>query len=214
MDLLQHTLYINLEHRTDRLEHVQRELSKLGIVGERFNAIKVRVGAIGCSMSHIKCLELAKERDWEQVFICEDDITFLNPQIFKNSLQRFSENKDLPWDVLIIGGNNAPPYQKIDESCIRISNCQTTTGYIVKKHYYEVLIQNFRESVTNLIREPTNHRMYALDVYWKNLQRVNHWYMLMPVTVVQCDSYSDIEERHVDYRGLMLDVDKPWLFRK
>lgn len=214
MNLLQNTLYINLEHRTDRFDHVKRELSKIGIVGERFNAIRTKVGAIGCSMSHIKCLEIAKERDWEHVFICEDDITFLNPQIFQNSLQKFSENNILNWDVLIIGGNNAPPYQKIDEYCIRVSNCQTTTGYIVKKHYYDILIQNFRESVTNLIREPTNHRMYALDVYWKNLQRVNNWYMLMPITVVQCDSYSDIEERHVDYRGLMLDVDKPWLFRK
>jgi GR25 family glycosyltransferase involved in LPS biosynthesis len=214
MELLQNTLYINLDHRKDRLEHVERELSKLNIKGERFNAIKTKVGSIGCTMSHIKCLELAKERSYEQVFICEDDITFLNTDIFKDSLQKFYDNKDIEWDILLIAGNNVPPYQKIGDYCIRVSNCQTTTGYVVKKHYYDKLIENFRESVKNLIREPHNHKMYALDVFWKNLQRIDKWFMITPLTVVQCDSYSDIEQRNVDYRGLMLDIDKPWLFRR
>lgn len=37
--------------------------------------------------------------------------------------------------------------------------------------------------------------------------------MIVPLTVVQCDGYSDIENRMVDYRGLMLDKDKKWLFQ-
>jgi len=85
MDLLKNTLYINLEHRTDRLEHVKIELSKLGIDGERVNAVKSKIGAIGCTLSHIRCLEIAKQRDYEYVFICEDDIQFLNPELFKIS---------------------------------------------------------------------------------------------------------------------------------
>ena len=214
MELLKNTLYINLEHRTDRLTHVTKELEKLGIQGERFNAIKTTVGAIGCTMSHIKCLELAKARNYETVFICEDDIAFLNPQVLLDSLQKFYENKTIEWDVLLIGGNNVPPYEKTTDYCIRVSNCQTTTGYIVKQHYYDVLIQNFRESVQGLLKNPTNKQQYALDMYWKQLQRINRWYMLFPFTVVQCESYSDIEEKVVDYRGLMLDVDKPWLFRR
>lgn len=214
MELLQHTLYINLEHRKDRLEHVKEELLKLGIKGERFNAIKTKVGAIGCTLSHIKCLEIAKERDYEYVFICEDDITFLNPDILLNNLQRFFENKNINWDVLLIGGNNLPPYEKIDDFCIRVTNCQTTTGYVVRKHYYDILIKNFRDSVKNLMREPHNHKIYALDMYWKNLQRINSWFMIIPLTVVQYDGYSDIEERNVDYRGLMLDVDKSWFFNR
>jgi GR25 family glycosyltransferase involved in LPS biosynthesis len=214
MELFTNTLFINLEHRTDRLESVNKELAKVGITGERFNAIKTKVGSIGCTMSHIKCLEIAKERNYEYVFICEDDICFLRPDILKHSIQQFYENTTIEWDVLLIGGNNVPPYEKTTEYCIRVSNCQTTTGYITKKSYYDTLISNFRDSVKNLIREPANHREYALDMYWKRLQRIDRWYMLFPFTVVQLDGYSDIENRVVDYRGLMLDVDKPWLFRK
>lgn len=214
MELLKNTIYINLEHRKDRLTHVTTELEKIGIQGERFNAIKTKDGAIGCTMSHIKCLELAKERNYETVFICEDDIAFLNPDVLNSSLQKFYENKSIQWDVLLIGGNNVPPYEKTTEYCIRVSNCQTTTGYIVKQSYYDTLIQNFRESVQGLLKNPNNKQQYALDMYWKQLQRINRWYMLFPFTVVQCESYSDIEEKVVDYRGLMLDADKQWLFMR
>ena len=213
MDLLKHTLFINLEHRTDRLAHVSKQLESIGVKGERFGACKTKVGAIGCTLSHIKCLELAKERNYEQVFICEDDITFLDPPVFLDSLNKFTANHDVEWDVLIIGGNIVPPYERVGDYCIRVGECQTTTGYVVKKHYYDVLIDNFRESVKNLIQDPENKQNYALDVYWKRLQKKSSWYMLTPFTVVQYDTYSDIEERYVDYRGLMLDMEKTWLRR-
>jgi hypothetical protein len=38
--------------------------------------------------------------------------------------------------------------------------------------------------------------------------------MITPPTVVQVDSYSDIEGRRVNYSELMLDLDKEWLFKK
>lgn len=213
MELLKNTLYINLEHRTDRLEHVTKQLASIGVTGERFNAFKTNVGAIGCTLSHIKCLELAKARDYEQVFICEDDITFLDPGVFMSSLEKFAANRELDWDVLIIGGNIVPPYEPIDNYCVRVGECQTTTGYIVRRQYYDVLIDNFRDSVKNLIQNPNNKPMYALDIYWKRLQKSGRWYMIFPLTVVQYDTYSDIEGRYTDYRGLMLDKDKKWLVR-
>ena len=84
MEILKHTLYINLDYRTDRLEHVQEELDKIGIKesAERFPAVKMEKGNVGCTLSHIKCIDLAKSRGWPYVFICEDDITFTDPGRF------------------------------------------------------------------------------------------------------------------------------------
>ena len=76
MTLFEHTFYINLASRTDRLAHVVVELAKMDIEGERIDAIKMDNGALGCTMSHIHCLKLAKSRNLPHVFICEDDITF------------------------------------------------------------------------------------------------------------------------------------------
>ena len=214
MDIFEHTLFINLDHRKDRLEHVEKEFEKMGIQGERFNAIKTASGAVGCTLSHIKCLEIAKERDYEQVFICEDDITFTNPELFKQNIEKFCMNEDIMWDVLIIGGNNVPPYKQYYDYCARVFNCQTTTGYIVKQDFYDTMIKNFKEGVVNLMRDPSNKRMYAIDIYWKKLQMENFWYMITPPTVTQYENYSDIENRNLNYDHLLLDMDKTWLIQQ
>jgi len=213
MELLKNTFFINLEQRTDRLIHVKKQFDIVGISAERFNAVKTTAGAIGCTISHIKCLELALQRDYDQVFICEDDITFLDIDTFKDSLKKFQDS-GIQWDVLFISGNNAPPFEQTSDFCARVSNCRTTTGYVAKKHYYKTLIQNMREGLQYLMREPENKPMYAIDMYWNPLQQRDKWYLLIPLTVVQAPGYSDIEERNVNYEHLMLDLEKKWLFQQ
>ena len=82
-------LYINLEHRTDRKESVIGQLSSIDLSGTRFNAIKMKDGRVGCTLSHIKCLELAKENKWDHVLIVEDDILFTQPDKFKHQFEIF-----------------------------------------------------------------------------------------------------------------------------
>lgn len=229
--LLDHILYINLERRTDRNTSCCRELDKINTPNgyERFNAVcpKNGNGEVGCTLSHIKCLETAKERGWPFVFICEDDIGFTNPGLLQTNLQRFwdffgpplnsIEDEDptamvprLKWDVLILGGNNGNPFEPIYDFAIRVYNCQTTTGYIVAQHYYDTLITNFRESAEKLIKNPANGREYALDIYWKRLQRdrQSRWFMIVPATVTQMMGYSDILRRDVNYDYFMLTWNK------
>lgn len=212
MYLFNNTLFINLEHRKDRLEHASREFKKMNIDAERVDAIKHNVGAIGCSMSHIKCLEIAKKRNYEYVFICEDDIEFKNPTLLSANLQKFCNNDKLNWDILIIGGNNAPPYQQVEEYCARVFYCRTTTGYIVKKHMYDVLLSNFKEGVSKLQLDSSKDgiRKYAIDMFWQRLQYHYFLYMITPPTVSQYTSYSDIENQTRDYDPLLLDMDKKW----
>jgi GR25 family glycosyltransferase involved in LPS biosynthesis len=214
MELFEHTLFINLDHRTDRLEHINKEFDKLGITAERVPAIRAKSPAIGCTLSHIKCLELAKSRGYEEVFVCEDDITFVNPALFQKNLATFVANKEIHWNVLIIGGNNVPPYQQVYEYCARVFSCQTTTGYVVKREYYDTLINNFKEGLSHFIKNPTNGRMFAVDIYWKRLQTQDYWYMITPPTVSQYDNYSDIEDRVTQYGGLLLDMEKTWYVKQ
>lgn len=212
MEYLKNCLYINLAHRTDRKEHVEGQLQRLGVSGERFNAIKMKDGAVGCTMSHIKCLETARDRGWDHVFICEDDIHFLDMDSFKKSLCDFVAS-GIEWDMILVAGNNAAPYEQVAPFCLRAHNCQTTTGYVARKEYYDVLIANYREGVTQLLRNPENRRQFALDIYWKRLQQNGRWYLLTPIAVAQLAGYSDIEERDTDYSALMTTVDKEWLFK-
>ena len=205
---IKHALYINLESRLDRKEHVEYELKQIGIKAERFNAVKLPNGALGCSMSHLKCLERAKKEGWSHVLIIEDDIKFLKPNIFKKQLNKFLE-KYKEFDVLMIAGNVVPPATKLD-CCAKITNCQTTTSYLVLSHYYDALINNFKEGIKLLLKYPEHKRIYAIDKYWFPLQETGNWYIITPLTVVQKDDYSDIEGKDTSYSHLMTDIEKEW----
>ena len=200
-------MYINLDSRPDRKEHVEKELDKIGIKeANRFKAIELENGALGCSMSHLKCIETAKKKNYDFVLICEDDIEFLDPKLFLNQIKTFL-SLNINWDVIIISGNNMLPYVPINSTCIKVFNCQTTTGYIVKKDYYDKLINNFKTGIQNLIKDPTNND-FKIDKYWFRLQREDNWYLIIPLTVVQKEDYSDIEKKITNFKKYMLDYNK------
>ena len=204
---IKHAFYINLASRPDRKQHVESQLNSIGINAERFNAIKLPNGALGCSMSHLKCLEIAKENSWPHLLIVEDDIKFLKPELFKNQLNLFLSNHK-SWDVVLIGGNNIPPYTKIDDTCVKVSMCQTTTGYLVNAHYFDTLIDNFRTGIKKLLAFPQDHVKYAIDKHWFSLQKKHNWFLIIPLTVTQREDYSDIEKRPTNYTPAMIDLDK------
>jgi len=201
---IKHIVYINLESRTDRKEHVVAELNKLGIDEvrgfTRFNAVKLPTGngALGCSMSHLKCLEMAKKNEWSHVLICEDDIVFLDPALFISQINAFL-SKSHSWDVLLLAGNNMLPYSPFDNTCIQVMHCLTTTGYIVQNHYFDTLIDHFKTGLLGLLKEPNKHIIFALDQYWKILQKKDTWYLIIPLSVIQKDDYSNIENKYVNY---------------
>jgi GR25 family glycosyltransferase involved in LPS biosynthesis len=217
---IKHAFYINLEARTDRKAHVEEQLASIGITAERFNAIKLSKGAIGCSVSHLKCLEIASKNSFDHVLICEDDITFLDSDLFicqlNKCLSTLSKNSHTSprWDVIMFGGNNVPPYKIIDDSCIKISRCLTTTGYLVNGHYINTLIANIKEGINNYIKQPTMGSSFAIDTYWNTLQKKDNWFLVTPLTVIQQEGYSDIEQKDVNYTKLMTDIDKPYLLRR
>ena len=159
-------------------------------------------------MSHLKCLLMAKERGWPHVLICEDDVDFLNPSLFLNQINKFLSIKTNDWDVVLIAGNNMHPYEHCSNSFIKIHHCLTTTGYIVQSHYYDTLINNYRDGIQKLIKEPENKKEYAIDKYWIKLQEKNDWYLIIPLSVVQRPDYSDVEHTNSDFKNYMLNYNK------
>ena len=209
---IKNCFYINLEHRVDRKEHVEKELSKIGIIGQRFNAIKMNDGAIGCSMSHLRLLQDAIKNNLDHILIVEDDIKFLNPELFKSQFNKFIEKHGNNWDVILLAGNNMPPYENIDNTCIKVSRCQTTTGYLVNGHYLKILVTNVKMGLTNLLNKPDEPTKYAIDKFWFVLQNNSRWFLITPPTVVQREDYSDIEKKVTNYEKIMVDLDKAEMF--
>jgi len=204
---IQYVYYINLETRTDRKEHVEQQLRHIGLDATRFNAISHEVGAIGCAMSHLELIRMAKRKKLDHILIVEDDILFLKPDVFQSSLSRFLAS-GRAFDVLMLAGNNMGPFRIEDDTCLQVRRCFTTTGYLVREAYYDRLIDNIEKGLELLQENPQKGNLYAIDVYWTALQQQDLWYLLTPLSVIQMPDYSDIEQKRVDYSSLMLNFNK------
>ena len=210
---IKNALFINLKSRKDREMATINEFKKLDIPIERMNATEVDNKRLACSLSHLKCLRTAKNNKWDHVLIVEDDIQFLQPELFINNLNKFLSS-EINWDVLLFAGNNVPPYTKYEDFCVKVSKCQTTTGYLVMSHYYDTLINNIKAGINLLIKNPNDHFFYAIDKYWLSLQQKDNWFLITPLSVIQREGFSDIEKKNTNYSSLLLDLDKAHLFKK
>jgi len=203
-------VYINLDTRPDRKQHIVTQLNTIGFKNfKRFRAIRTANGAIGCTMSHLACLENALKHGLSHLMILEDDTTFLQPDVFRAQFNKFLATHNIAtWDVVLIAGNNVVPYTPIDDTCIKVSHCQTTTAYLVKQAYFPTLIDNIKTGLKMLLQNPANRFEYAIDKYWLRLQKTDNWFLIIPLTVIQKEGYSDIERKIVNYRRLLTSVNK------
>lgn len=195
---IKHVFYINLDRRSDRRSHCEAEFRRLNLTPTRFSAVSFTNGAIGCTLSHLTLLEMAKANKLPHILICEDDIQILNVEILKENFYKFV-NSGIQWDVVLLGGNNYQPYQVVSPFAIKINNCSTTTAYLVQYQYYQKLIDNIREGLINLIRYPDRLTKYSIDAFWFRLQRRDNWYLLSPPVVTQLPGFSDILNTDADY---------------
>lgn len=209
---IKHVLYINLDHRTDRRTQIEQELTNIGLIDKaiRIKAIQPTSGdgAIGCTLSHISCIKYAIQNNFDHVLILEDDICFGNKNAittFQTSFNSFLQT-NLKWDVILFAGNNVGNCIPIDKCAVKVERCQTTTGYLVKKEYFETLLNNFIMGIQLLIKTPNLRPMYAIDIFWFKLQAAHEWYLIIPQTVHQRAGYSDIEKRVVNYEKVMTKI--------
>ena len=214
---IKNAIYINLDSRTDRRMLFENQIEQLHTryPGDfafypvsRFSAIRHEHGAIGCSKSHLECLRIAKNNDWDHVLIFEDDAYLIHPEILVHQVNSFLSRFRDEWDLALFSGNNFPPFKIEGSDCFRVANCQVATCYLVCSRYYDALIRNFEEGLEQLETKPENKPEFACDMYWKQLQRIDRWYLITPICVIQRAGYSDIEKQNVNYEKMMTDLVK------
>ena len=188
--------YINLEHRKDRLSEIQNELEKMDLKAERFNAFKAPYGGAGCMKSHLEVLKLARERGYKSVLIFEDDFMFIvDKQTFWKELKTF-EAKDIEYDVIMLSYNMFFS-KNYDEQLYKVLDAQTASGYIVHSRIYDKLIDLYSKNLP--ILETTRASAAFNDQCWKVLQPTGNWFALKRRIGIQRQSYSDIENKLVNY---------------
>ena len=212
MDLIdKYHFYINLKKRTGKNINTISELKRLGIKSpNRFEAITHEIGIVGCVKSHIRCIELAKERDYPFVCIFEDDVIFRDIKKCKEMINKYI---DSDYDVLYIGCrvlNNK--YEFITDELININSAWCNHAYIVKSHYYDTILKNFYDGMKLKIQagvDAHNKRQseeYNIDVYCNTLQKVDKWYTFYPHFSSQKNGYSDNFNTEINFYDEIFNI--------
>lgn len=191
-------IYINLEYRVDRKNEIESELNKMELPFERYSAIK-QSGGVGCLKSHLNVLKLAKERNYKNVLIFEDDFTFLvSKEEFEKQLNQFFDNVK-EFDVCMLSYNlsKSEPDPKFD-FVGRVLQAQTASGYLVNGHYLDKLISLYEFAVP-MFEATLAHWTWQNDQCWHELQRQGRWFYFIQRIGKQRDGFSDNSNEFMSY---------------
>lgn len=193
-------LYINLDSRKDRREHIEKELITLNLskIAHRIPGAVHSQRGVGCTMAHLAALKYAKERGWKTVLILEDDFKAeLDSQQLYTKLAAFFHKYSNTFDVVMLA-HNINKSIPCDDLVVRIQDAQTASAYIVSERAYDRLIELFEKAIPELIKTG-DHWNLINDQVWKRLQPDMLWYGFVPRLGRQIASWSDNEKKDVNY---------------
>jgi len=195
-DFLDGIMYINLTEREDRNTSILREFNKAEIPEHLIHRIDAVLnkscGHLGCTDSHIKALEYAKQMKWKHFLILEDDAIFNYPkERILYILSEFFKKYENNWDVFMLSTYWKELLDTDIDFIKKVIWGTTTTSYIVNHHYIDTLLSNYKESRNLLFDEveiytQTNldKKLYitsnALDQYNNRIQKRDRWYISNP----------------------------------
>ena len=143
------SFYINRKDRVDRKEKFENELKKVNLLDwvERYEAVhkddivfegnRPSKSEIACGTSHRNIVEMAKNQNWNNVLIFEDDACFLDNfhEVCEKSLNQI---RDIEWDIFYFSCRLFDrPINKISENLIKIGACYCCHAYSINKKAYE-----------------------------------------------------------------------------
>jgi len=193
---------INLDRRTDRWDETQTELKKWGLENEvvRYSGIdgnslknetQIKGGELGILNTHLKIINESKEKKYKNILILEDDIEFTEKIKLLDEYMSIVPND---WDMIYFGGNhNKHMGKKINYLNDKIIKLEETYGI------HCVAINN---SIYDLILNVIDKRKKPIDVYYADIQKNYNCYGFNPSIALQRVSYSDIQNKVMDYKWL------------
>lgn len=158
--------------------------------GGQITTHEYALGALGCKMSHYAVLQLAKERQYQQVLILEDDADFLVSSSQLNEvLHSVQEDLAKSWHMLYFMGNHKANMEMVGKYLVRCHATLTTGAYAVHARIIDRLLQEIRSDPQEI------------DVVYCffHMKPECHAYCVWPHVCRQRPGYSDVIQKDVDY---------------
>lgn len=197
------TYVLNLDKREDRWKEFKNKVNSLTALNyERFSAVEgaklkstpqlqrifdgndynMRVGLVGCAMSHIKMYIELLNSEFEAFCILEDDIDF-SPEFDKKLLHVYNQVKIMKWDILYLGHHiyneyltdelynkeKMPVIEKWDRVKSLTMSMGGTGGYLISKQGARRLLDFINKNgMTNGIDTVQQKSADDLNIFYSN----------------------------------------------
>jgi GR25 family glycosyltransferase involved in LPS biosynthesis len=174
---------INLDSRPDRWEMAQQQFDDIGWEVDRFPAIDLKPGWVGCAESHLRLIKLAYD-DKEDILILEDDVQFLVDPV--GTLEQIMGQLPEDWDMLYLGASPKEPQERYSDNLFRLKNAHVT--HAILWHYRP---KGAMEYVLN-----RQHKIEKIDDFFvEKVQPKFNCYVTFPMLATQWDNQSNIANR-------------------
>lgn len=206
-------LYLNLDHEEDRKKGFLEEADRVQLPRDKLQRISavhnLLNGYAGNCLSQIAALNLAIEKGYDNVLICEDDIVFV-PDLSDVSIlvDAFFSSFKNKWDVLIFGGARNQEEKTSLPFITKASIVFHTDCYLVHANYFKKLRDFFVWVYENFLSKLVLSKLQGEglgpnpDVTWCKLQQVDNWFCLNPYVVRQKYVKSTILSNTVGFNHL------------
>jgi hypothetical protein len=199
---IENVIYINLDSRTDRRKHIEKELQIFdksqihrvpGIVSE-IQDNKHR--ALAITKTHLNAIKLAKNSDWSNVLVTEDDAYWAN---IERAYPAFEKLIQKTYDVIMLGSQR-PKYNK---DTFRVEESYGAHAYLVNKTHYDILIKKLEELIGDFNPKTPGFIDAEHDtMVFRPLQREYNWFIVIPSLMNQLPGHSNRLEQYVNYKNV------------
>ena len=152
----------------------------------------------GCSLSHFNIIRMAKENNFKNVLIFEDDI--IN-NVTLNELNSYLDAaiKELPsdWQIFYVTANpthmhgHYPPISNYSENLCLVHAAHTTHAIAINSTAFDEILENGADMDTII---QWTERWVAIDTFYiKKMHCNNRTYMPKKLLINQRNCFSDIE---------------------
>lgn len=203
------TFVINLENRKDRYKDVYNEFKKQKIdtIVEYLPAIRHHYGMVGCSLSHLECVKLAKQRGWKSVLIFEDDIVFTShfEQYYKQTLEQLSKTN---WAIFHFGAMLMAMSRQVSPNLLRIGYNWAAHAVAIHEKAYDFILSNYDYSYNEKDSSKPWGGHYPFDGFINKEVHDKGFeiYTAFPVLITQRSDMSDTWGMHRNYKSLIEDT--------
>jgi glycosyl transferase family 25 len=199
-------------------EHKQKQLNVLNEcnkINQQFDFLLVDKNyedpTFGCLTSHLKCIKNAKENNYKNILIMEDDVIF-DLNVIELVKKTYTFNLPSNYEMIQLGYNLNAGY-RYDIGIIKLLSAQAAHCYILNESVFDFILDTIMDDWTKYsqwnnhyeLEKLVNFNTRAIDLFYaKFIHSRKNSYGIYPIIAHQRPGMSDIENKQVNYNELMI----------